>query len=449
MRIVIAPDKYKGSLSAAAVADAIARGVRQVDPAADIDACPMADGGEGTVSALVAATGGRIVRRTVTGPLPGMRVEAEFGILGDGVTAVIEMAAASGLALLEPHLRSPLRTTTYGTGELLRAAAEAGATHVILGIGGSATIDGGIGCAQACGAQVELENGSAYSAGDRKLTGADLLNVLAVHGVPIVNLAALVAAPAAPKAAGRARSLLPRRSRRTTDAAGRPDASPASLPFGVFPAEMAAASMAHPALPGPRAAAAPGVRITVACDVGNPLYGPDGAALVFGPQKGATEKQVADLDAALERLARRTATDALARAPGAGAAGGLGFGMLAFFNATLRSGIEIVLDATALRDRLAGADLCITGEGRLDAQSLAGKTAVGVARACRDLGVPCIALAGGIGDGADDALAEGLVAHFSICRAPMTLDEAMADAPRLIERAAANVLRVWKAARGR
>lgn len=368
MRVVVAPDKFKGCLTAPQVCDAIAAGIRSVTPNADIDLCPMADGGEGTVAALVRATGGRFVTRRVTGPLPEMKVDATFGILGDGHTAVIEMAAASGLALLKPDDRDPLATTTYGTGELLIEAARLGATEIILGIGGSATIDAGIGCAQACGLPVILRDGSPV-ASTEPLCGRDIADVARVkhgRGSPIER-----------------------------------------------------------------------VKITVACDVTNPLFGPDGAAPVFGQQKGATPQQVSEIDADLKSLAQRLGKLSEATTPGAGAAGGLGFGMLAFFGATLRPGVDIVIDAVNLRERLRNADLCITGEGRLDAQSLAGKAPIGVARLCKQLGVPCVAIVGSAGDGADAALAEGLSEVHPIHDGSVPLDQSIRDAEPLIARAAA------------
>lgn len=374
MRIVIAPDKFKDSLEASAVAEAVAAGLRRVEGALQIDACPLADGGEGTVEALVAATGGRLLRKRVTGPLPEMSVEARFGVLGDGQTAVIEMAQASGLHLLKPEQRNPMQTTTYGTGELLRAAAAMGVRRIVLGIGGSATTDAGVGCAQACGAGIHWRNSGPV--GDRPVVGGDLAEI---EGVKIE------------------RPLLEE------------------------------------------------VEIVVACDVSNPLYGPNGAAQVFGPQKGATAQQVQWLDQAIKELTGRLGAQRLAQQPGAGAAGGLGFGMMAFFAARLRSGIEIVIEATGLRQRLQGTDLCITGEGKLDRQSLAGKTPIGVARLCRELGVPCIALAGTLGEGLEQARDQGLGAWFSICDRPMSMEEAMARAPELLANAAANVLRTIQA----
>jgi glycerate kinase len=370
MRIVLAPDKFKDCLSAVHVAQAMAAGVRRARPDVQIDCCPMADGGEGTVAALVAATAGRIETRRVTGPLAEMKVDAAFGILGDGRTAVIEMAAAAGLSLLKPTDRDPMRTTTFGVGQLLMAAAQMGVSDIILGIGGSATIDGGIGCAQACDLPVILEDGQPVAPGE-PLVGADLPRVVLIkhgRGSPVEKL-----------------------------------------------------------------------RIIVAADVTNPLCGPNGAAVVYGPQKGATPDQIKFLDAALLQLTKRTGKMDFAALPGAGAAGGMGFAMAAFFGATLRPGIDIVIDATHLRDRLRGADLCLSGEGRLDRQSLAGKTVVGVARLCQEMAVPCIAIAGSVEDGLD-ALAIGAIALHAIRDGHMTMEESKSRATELIEAKTAQII---------
>jgi glycerate 2-kinase len=367
MHLLLAPDKFKSCLTAAEVAHAMAAGALRADPRATIDICPMADGGEGTVDALVAATGGRFLTRRVTGPLPDMKVEARFGLLADEKTAVIEMAAASGLALLRPQDRDPTRTTTFGTGELMMAAAKIGATRIILGIGGSATIDGGIGCAQACGLPVILEDGQVPSPGE-PLVGADVGRVVLIkhgRGSPIEK-----------------------------------------------------------------------IRIEVACDVANPLCGDDGAAAVYGPQKGATPRQVRELDSALSQLARRNGKLEQANLPGAGAAGGLGFAMAAFFGAQLKRGVEIVIDAVDLRRRLTGADLCLTGEGRLDRSSLSGKVVVGVARACRDAQIPCIALAGSIEPGVDFGFEAIKIGDDTI-----TQEQSMDQAETLIAAKMADILR--------
>ena len=341
MKIVIAPDSFKESLSAAEVAAALAEGVRQACPETAIDLCPMADGGEGTVDAMVAATDGEVRSARMAGPL-GEYLPARFGLLGrsagapDGKAAVIEMAAASGLDLLAPNQRNPMRTTTYGTGELIVAALDAGATDILVGIGGSATVDGGCGCAQAVGVAFTNAAGEPCVCG---LAGGGLADIHAID-------------------------LAPR---------------------------------------DPRIAAA---NVRVACDVTNPLTGPNGAAAVYGPQKGATPEMVRHLEAGLAHLAdviRRQLGADVEHLPGAGAAGGLGAGLVAFLGARIQRGVEIVADAVGLRARLAGADLCITGEGRLDAQSLAGKTAVGVARLARELAVPVLCVPGQAEPGLDHA----------------------------------------------
>ena len=375
MRILLAPDKFKGCLTALEVAQAMAEGILRVNTEAQIDLCPMADGGEGTVSALVAATNGKLLTRRVTGPLPEMKVDATFGMLGDGQTAVVEMAAASGLALLPISQRDPMATTTFGTGELLMAAAEAGAKRIILGIGGSATVDGGVGCAQACGLPVLLEDGEPVSPTE-PLCGRDLDSILMIkhgRGSPVERM-----------------------------------------------------------------------QITVACDVVNPLFGPNGAAVVFGPQKGATPEQVKQLDDSLRRLAERTGKLEAASTLGAGAAGGLGFGMLAWFGATLASGVQTVINAVDLPSRLREVDLCITGEGKLDEQTLHGKTPIGVARAAKRAGIPCIALVGSLGAVPETFRADGLNAWFSICPGPITLEQSMSNARRLLADAAANAVTLFK-----
>lgn len=370
MRIVIAPDKFKGCLSAAQVASAIARGIRNALPTAVIDQIPLADGGEGTVDALVAATQGRLLTRQVTGPLPDMKVTATFGLLGDGHTAVVEMAAASGLQLLRPDQYNPAATTTFGTGELLLAAKELGARKIILGIGGSATTDGGVGCAQACGVTFSADGEPVTT----PLTGGHLVQ----HTVTVTDH--------------------------------------------------------HHALED--------IELLVACDVNNPLYGLKGAARVFGPQKGATPEQVERLDAALARLAQSTGNDPLAHHLGAGAAGGLGFGLLAFLGAKIVPGFVLIADTLHLRDRLRGVDVVITGEGRLDASSLHGKTAIGVARLCKSLSIPCFALTGSLDpEAASEAHAHGLTAAYPIRTGSMTLEEAVCDAAALLTQSAEHVAR--------
>ena len=353
MRIIIAPDSFKESLSATEVASVMAEGVLAGCAEASIDLCPMADGGEGTVEAMVAATGGQFRTADVFDPL-GAPIRARYGLLGatsqaglpgevgligamlategetggeTGRTAVIEMAAASGLALVPLDKRDPRATTTFGTGQLIMAALDEGATHFIIGIGGSATTDGGCGCAQALGVMFVNTDGEPAICG---LAGGGLADI------------------------GR------------IDMTGR----------------------------DPRLDAA---NVRVACDVANPLTGPQGAACIYGPQKGATPEMVAILDEGLRHLAgviRQSLDIDVERIPGAGAAGGLGAGLVAFAGAKLESGVQIISEAVGLTARLADADLCITGEGKLDSQSVHGKTAYGVAELARAAGVPVICIAG-------------------------------------------------------
>lgn len=372
MKIVIAPDSYKGSLTAAEVAEAMAAGVRRVWPDAEVALVPMADGGEGTVQALVDATGGRLITATVRGPL-GDPVEATFGMMGDGETAVIEMAQASGLPLVPRDRRNPLVTTTYGTGELILRALDEGARRLIIGIGGSATNDGGAGMAQALGARLldaegrELEHGGAALA---RLERIDLSGL-----------------------DPRVRSL----------------------------------------------------QITVACDVDNPLTGPRGASAVFGPQKGATPEMVAQLDAALKRWAeviKRDLGKDVDAIPGAGAAGGLGAGLMALLDAQLRRGVEIVVEATGLERHLDGADLCLTGEGNTDFQTAHGKTPMGVAAAARRRGVPVICLSGGLGRDYQQIYDVGIDAALPIVPGPVDLDTAIQEAARFVADAAERALRL-------
>ena len=374
MKIVIAPDSYKESLSALEVAQAVEAGFRQVFPDADYVLVPVADGGEGTVDAMVAATGGRKETVTVSGPL-GEPVEAFYGLTGDGDTAVIEMAAASGLALVPPDRRNPLLTSSRGTGELIRAALDAGARRFILGIGGSATNDGGAGMVQALGARLlDLEG--------RELDGS---------GGDLARLERIDVSALDPRLAE--------------------------------------------------------CRIEVACDVDNPLTGARGASAVFGPQKGATPEMVQALDANLARFARIVERDlgvAVDAVPGAGAAGGMGAAMLAFFGATLKPGIEIVTAAVDLDTHVRDADLVITGEGRIDFQTVHGKTPIGVARVAKRHGKPVIGIAGSLGAEVGVVHAHGIDAVFSVLGKPCTLDEALRDAAANVELTARNVAAVLR-----
>ena len=323
-RVLVAPDKFKGTLSAAEAADAILEGWRSVQPAAEVERVPIADGGEGTLEALVDALGGRIHRASVSGPL-GERVEAEYGLAADGVQGVVEMARASGLQLLSEVRRDPRRTTTRGTGELVRAALDAGATTILVCVGGSATNDGGVGFASALGVRFCDERGDAIPDG----------------GAVLVRLARI---------------------------------------------DLSAVD--------PRLRAATVIGVT---DVDNPLTGPRGASAVYGPQKGVDADAVWELDRALGHLAAVVHRDLgldLADEPGAGAAGGLGFGLMAFTGARLRPGVEVVMETQRFEQRLIGTDLVITGEGSFDAQSMHGKVPDGVVRASQLAGVPCAIVCG-------------------------------------------------------
>jgi glycerate kinase len=378
MRIVVAPDSYKGSVSALGVAEAIERGIHAVFPDAEVLKVPIADGGEGTVEALVAATGGRLQHTEVPGPL-GEPVRATWGVLGDGQTAVIEMAAASGLPLVPKDARDPRITSTSGTGWLLQAALDAGLRKVVIGIGGSATNDGGTGLARALGV-------------------------------------------------------------RFLDAAGQP------LPEGG--AALARLDRIDLAGLDPRLA---DLELMVACDVDNPLTGPRGASAVYGPQKGATPEMVQELDRALAvyaQVATRVTGRAVADLPGAGAAGGLGAGLLWFTSAQLRPGVEIVLEATGFEAMVTGADLVVTGEGRTDAQTAMGKAPVGVAAVAQRHQVPVVCLSGGLGDGADEVLSRGIGAVASIVPQPMALEACISQGAELIEAGAARMCRLIRVGMG-
>lgn len=371
---MIAPDSFKESLSAQEVACHIEDGFREVFPDWDYVKVPVADGGEGTVDALVAATDGRLVSRTVSGPL-GEPIKAHFGLTGQGDTAVIEMAAACGLMLLAPEDRDPMMTSTYGLGELIRAALDLGARHLIIGIGGSATNDGGAGMAQALGVRMLDVAGKDIGRGGGML--ADL-NRIDVSGID-PRLAECV--------------------------------------------------------------------IDVACDVDNPMIGTSGASAVFGPQKGATATMVRQLDDNLRHYAGRIEADmgvAVARLPGGGAAGGLGAALVAFLGARLRPGVDIVMSAVGLETIIADADLVITGEGRIDSQTVRGKAPSGVARIAQRHNKPVIAIAGSLGAGADLAHGCGIDAMFSVIGTPGTVEDILAAAADNLRATARNVAAALK-----
>ncbi|MCZ6802641.1 MAG: glycerate kinase [Proteobacteria bacterium] len=374
MKIILAPDSFKGNLTSLQVAAALEKGVKRVLPKTKCIKVPMADGGEGTVQSLVDATGGQFIRKRVTGPA-GIPVSARYGMLADGETAVIEMAEASGLPLVKGKQRNPLKTTTYGTGELILDAVKRGAKKIIIGIGGSATNDGGVGMAQALGVRFLNKRG-------KEITEFGVGGMIdKIDSIDMKGLNSFV--------------------RKT--------------------------------------------KIIVACDVNNPLCGKTGASNVFGPQKGATPAMVKTLDANLKHLGKIIKTDLkkdVINLKGAGAAGGLGAGLVAFTNARMKSGIDIVLEATNISKHLKGADLLITGEGRVDFQTAFGKTPSGVAKAARKHRVPTIAIGGSITDDANTVFAHGIDGLESACARDMSLEEAIAHSRAHLANAAERVIRL-------
>jgi glycerate kinase len=363
MKILIAPDSFKNALSALKVAESLCKGMIKVLPDAEIRIVPMADGGEGTVESLIDATGGKLVKVRVHDPL--MRdVESSFGITGDGETAVIEMAAASGIQLIRPDERNPLVTTTYGTGELIRSALDAGCRTILLGIGGSATNDCGSGMAGALGVRFTGEDGKPVKRGGGGLGE--------VRNIDISGL-------------------------------------------------------------DPRIAE---TRILVACDVTNPLTGPHGASRVYGPQKGADRAMVETLDSNLAYFAgliREQLGKDVENIPGAGAAGGLGAGLIAFLDGKLVEGVPAIAGRIGLEEKVKWADLVITGEGGMDFQTRFGKTPYGVARIAKRHDKPVIAVAGTLGKGVEELHDHGIDAILPILDSPMTLEEAIGKTPDLLE----------------
>ncbi|WNF38626.1 glycerate kinase [Bacillaceae bacterium IKA-2] len=355
MKIVIAPDSFKESLTALEVANAIEAGLKEVLPNMEYVKVPMADGGEGTVQSLVDATGGTIETVTVTGPL-GNKVQASLGLLGDGITAAIEMASSSGIHLVPIEKRDPMITTTWGTGELIAAALDRGVKQIIIGIGGSATNDGGAGMIQALGGKLLDSAGKQISVGGVGLEKLAQIDLTTLDG-------------------------------RLCD-----------------------------------------VNFEVACDVDNPLTGPMGASVIYGPQKGATKEQVAQLDKNLAHYAnviKRDLGKDIEYIPGAGAAGGLGAGLLAFLPSVLKRGGDLVVEATKLEEQVRDADLVITGEGGINHQTIFGKTPICVAMIAKKYDVPVIALAGSLTNDYLNVFDHGIDAVFSIVPGIVALDEAL------------------------
>jgi glycerate 2-kinase len=372
MNILIAPDSFKDCLSAREVASALGRGIRKILPDAFLTLLPMADGGEGTVESLIDATGGKRIELMVMDPL--MREQPSFyGLTGDGKTAVIEMAAASGLELLSENERDPWITSTYGTGQLIRDALDRGVEKILLGIGGSATNDGGAGMAEALGVKFKGKFGPISVQGGGALAEVEQI---VMEGLD------------------------------------------------------------------PRVAE---TEILVACDVSNPLTGPQGASTVYGPQKGADAAMVEKLDGNLAHLAlvfREQLHKELAQVPGAGAAGGLGAGLMAFLDARLMKGFDLISDITGLEEQMENADLIITGEGRMDAQTRFGKTPYGVAQLALKLGKPVVGIAGSLEEDAGVLYELGFDVLMSIQEKPGELTWSLENAAALLERTGERIARL-------
>ena len=372
MKIVIAPQGFKAGISGLEAAQAIARGVAAAVPDAEMVLAPVADGGDGTLNALVDATEGQVFTSTVTGPL-GQPQESRWGVMGDGRTAVIEMALASGLALVPQRRRNPRITTTAGTGEILLEALDRGYTRIIVGLGGSATNDGGAGLASALGARFLDSEGRPLAAGGSALARLDRVETDGLH--PGLEKATIIAAT----------------------------------------------------------------------DVTNPLCGADGASAVFGPQKGANPDMVSELDAALANYARVVARDVgrdVSGQPGAGAAGGLGAGLMAFAGAALQSGIDMVCEVLHFDALLEGADMVITGEGRADRSTIFNKAPVGVARHAKAHGIPTVLLAGSLGPGFEELYEHDVAAVVCIADRPMNFDASLSRSAELLESAAERTMRL-------
>lgn len=373
MKIIIAPDSFKGSVSALDVAKNIEAAVHSVDAAAETVLMPVADGGEGTVDAIASCVPAQIHKVTVCGPMKA-EAEAYYATIEDGKTAVIEMAQASGLPMVPVADRNPLLATTYGTGQLMKDALDRGVKKMIIGIGGSATNDGGAGALNALGASFLDENGKPLPLG-----GGSLAELKTID--------------------------LSQFDKRIYD-----------------------------------------TEIVVACDVTNPLTGPTGASYIYGPQKGATPEMVEELDQALGHFAdvsKEVLNEDFSVCPGAGAAGGLGFALLAFCKAKFAAGIDIVLDVCGFEKELQDADLVITGEGRIDGQSVCGKVLYGIGMRAKKQNVPVIAIGGGVKEDSEALLDCGINAMFSIANGPITLEYAMENGPALIRQVVKNIMRVF------
>ncbi|AWK49979.1 glycerate kinase [Clostridium beijerinckii] len=370
--IALAPDSFKESMTAKEVCEAMERGIKKANSNISCIHIPMADGGEGTMQSLVDATDGKIYSLEVVGPL-GNKVEAQYGILGEGEIGILEMASASGIQLVHPEKRNPLLTTTYGTGQLIKACLDHGVKKLLIGIGGSATNDGGAGVIQALGGKLLDKQGNelAFGGGELgKLSTIDLNNF----------------------------------DSRLKD-----------------------------------------VIVEVACDVNNPLCGERGASNVFGPQKGATQEMIGTLDDNLKHYAdiiKKQLGKNVLDEPGAGAAGGLGAGLLAFLNGTLKRGIEMVIEYAGLEEKVKDAHMVWTGEGSIDFQTQYGKTPLGVATVAKKHNKPVIALAGRVGEGIDILYEGGIDSIFGITKGATSLEEALVKGQENIEKTAENIIRL-------
>ena len=373
MKIIISPDSFKGSVSAIEVAQNIEEAILSVDSTVQTVTMPVADGGEGTIEAIASCIPTELHERVVCGPM-GEKVKAYFATIEDGQTAIVEMAQASGLPLVPTSERDPRIATTYGTGELMKEALDLGCKKMIIGIGGSATNDGGAGALMALGASFKDSEGAEIALGGSSLVRLDKIDLSGFD-------------------------------KRIYD-----------------------------------------VDIVVACDVINPLTGANGASAIYGPQKGATPEMVAELDAALEHFAdvsKVVLREDYHTHPGTGAAGGLGFALVAFCKAKFASGIDIVLDVCGFEKQLEDADLVITGEGRIDGQSVCGKVLYGIGTKAKAKNVPVIAIGGGVKEDSEALLDCGINAMFSIANGPMSLEYAMENGPALIRQITKNIMRVF------
>lgn len=371
-KYVVAPDSFKESMTAKEVCDAMEKGIKEADSAAEVIKVPMADGGEGTVDSLVDATQGQRVIVEVTGPL-GNKISAYYGILGNGTTAVIEMAKASGLEIVEKKKRNPMITTTFGTGELIRDALDHNVKEIIIGLGGSSTNDGGSGMAQALGAKLLDQNNHQIPFGGGNLDKLDKIDISNLYS-------------------------------RLQD-----------------------------------------VKIILASDVTNPLIGKEGASRVFGPQKGATPEMVEKLENNLQhyaKIVKRDLNKEVALVSGAGAAGGLGAGLMAFTTCEMRRGVDIAIEVTKLEEKIRDADYVFTGEGGTDFQTKFGKTPYGVAKLGKKYHKPVISLAGYLGEGIDSLYSEGFTAIFGIIPGACDLSTALKNGPSNVARTTENIVRL-------